>query len=573
MNKIIITLLLFLPLLGFSQNVSINESGTAANSNAILDVNADVNHDKGVLLPRLTTAERTALSLGTADAGLTVFDTDTKSYWWWDGSQWTQVGIDGRYWNLTGNSGTTAGTNFIGTTDAVDLVFKTNNTEYARITAGGKIGIGTTSPSYPLTVINGSDDYVGYFQSTETNSDNSAVYGICANSDYYGYGGYFQGGYIGVRGNVYPSGSNYYYGVVGIVSGGSGHNRGIYGYASNQGSYGVYGSVDETGSHGIYGVNSTTSTTYDYTTSAIYGSSTYDVNGVYNGTLYNATVQGWNSPPNNHDAIGVWGQCWPDDYWGYGGWFEGGYYGVKAVGQSGDYAKSLNDNFYSGGLLSIGQIGINSIGSEIGIASISKGIGLFVKNSNKGVAEYISGISIHKGANITLLNNEEGSENIPVYTVVSDNAKIQIYGQGQFNNGEGHVNFNENFSGIVSDEDPIIVIITPTSVDAVNLVVANTTKNGFDVISQDNTASGTFNWMAIGIIKEFKNINIDNEIINKEYEDNQISKLYPKSKGFTDINSNQFYRTLKTRTKTIDNNSNNLPERPDKKTNFEELKK
>lgn len=31
------------------------------------------------------------------------------------------------YWGLTGNAGTTAGTNFIGTTDAVDLVFKVNN--------------------------------------------------------------------------------------------------------------------------------------------------------------------------------------------------------------------------------------------------------------------------------------------------------------------------------------------------------------------------------------------------------------------------------------------------------------
>lgn len=37
-------------------------------------------------------------------------------------------------WGLTGNSGTTAGTNFIGTTDAIDLVFKVNNTISGRIT-------------------------------------------------------------------------------------------------------------------------------------------------------------------------------------------------------------------------------------------------------------------------------------------------------------------------------------------------------------------------------------------------------------------------------------------------------
>lgn len=37
------------------------------------------------------------------------------------------------YWGLTGNLGTSAGTNFVGTTDNQDLVFKTNNNESGRI--------------------------------------------------------------------------------------------------------------------------------------------------------------------------------------------------------------------------------------------------------------------------------------------------------------------------------------------------------------------------------------------------------------------------------------------------------
>ncbi len=40
-------------------------------------------------------------------------------------------------WNLVGNSGTTAGTNFIGTTDNKDFVFKTNNTEKGRVKSNG----------------------------------------------------------------------------------------------------------------------------------------------------------------------------------------------------------------------------------------------------------------------------------------------------------------------------------------------------------------------------------------------------------------------------------------------------
>jgi hypothetical protein len=45
-------------------------------------------------------------------------------------------------WSLTGNAGTTPGTNYIGTTDTQDLVLKTNNTSRVNITSGGVTTIG-----------------------------------------------------------------------------------------------------------------------------------------------------------------------------------------------------------------------------------------------------------------------------------------------------------------------------------------------------------------------------------------------------------------------------------------------
>ncbi|MBO9201397.1 MULTISPECIES: tail fiber domain-containing protein [Niastella] len=127
---------------GTAQSVAINTDGSTANASAILDVKSDT---KGLLIPRLTTVQRTAIT--SPATGLLVFDTDTNTFWFFDGTIWKKMDAAGNDWSITGNSGTTAATRFIGTTDAVDLVLKTNNTERMRwlYTANTKNIIATIS--------------------------------------------------------------------------------------------------------------------------------------------------------------------------------------------------------------------------------------------------------------------------------------------------------------------------------------------------------------------------------------------------------------------------------------------
>lgn len=66
------------------------------------------------------------------------------------------------YWGVKGNPGTNSSTNFLGTTDSNDLVFRTNNIERVRINGNGYVGIGLPSnsggygstPNYALDVVN-----------------------------------------------------------------------------------------------------------------------------------------------------------------------------------------------------------------------------------------------------------------------------------------------------------------------------------------------------------------------------------------------------------------------------------
>lgn len=136
-----------------SQNVGINATGSSPDATAGLDVNFT---NKGILIPRVAlTATNSAGPITTPTTSLLVYNTATAGsapnnvtpgYYFWTGTAWSRLsnGTQGG-WDVQGNSGLSATNNFIGTTDATDVVMKANNTERLRIqNASGHILIGNT---------------------------------------------------------------------------------------------------------------------------------------------------------------------------------------------------------------------------------------------------------------------------------------------------------------------------------------------------------------------------------------------------------------------------------------------
>ena len=162
---------------GLAQNVGINTSGLSPNTAALLDIDANPNFNKGLLIPRVTFSQRTGVNfnpLSAAAQGLTVYQTDAgglgEGFYYNTSTSttpaWSFLLNNNSGWSLTGNAATTpsssaigtaiaTGQNYIGTSDLKDFVIATNNLERLRINSAGNIGIGTLSPtSTALLTIN-----------------------------------------------------------------------------------------------------------------------------------------------------------------------------------------------------------------------------------------------------------------------------------------------------------------------------------------------------------------------------------------------------------------------------------
>ena len=88
--KIFIKIILIVLLINFSflsnAQIAINSDGTSPDASAMLDVTSTT---KGILIPRMTSSERTAIS--SPATGLLVYDTDENSFWYYANATWINL--------------------------------------------------------------------------------------------------------------------------------------------------------------------------------------------------------------------------------------------------------------------------------------------------------------------------------------------------------------------------------------------------------------------------------------------------------------------------------------------------
>lgn len=128
MNKLLLaSLSILFGSIYFSQNIGVNSTGATPDNSAMLDV---VSTSKGILIPRMSTAQRVAIS--SPATGLEVYDLTTSTFWYYNGTVWVEEEIGDDDWTVSG----------------VNM--------YSAVS--GNVGVGTTTPNAKFEVMGTSGD-------------------------------------------------------------------------------------------------------------------------------------------------------------------------------------------------------------------------------------------------------------------------------------------------------------------------------------------------------------------------------------------------------------------------------
>ncbi len=481
----------------FAQNIAINSTGAASVASAMLDITSTTS---GLLVPRMTAAQRAAIAAPATS--LLVYQTDAGTmgigFYFYNGAAWVPFGTNNGGWGLLGNTGTVSGTNFIGTTDAIDFTVRTTNIERMRVLAGGNVGVGTTVPRSQMH-IDGAAAATAFRITNSTTANAAATDGfkmeipaasssvVLSNQEnaniqfntnnafrtvIFNDGTYWHGGSAATAFDAAeidaPAGMLAGVGPIWGVSAGPAANGGGYGAAAT--NYGILGMVVGTRD-------------------------------------YSMAVQGQVGTGNRSAAIfGLAGNSVPWGALGYrqsgAGTYWGGYFTTTTTG-----AGFSPTNATSGMGVGIYSDFTGSIvrGEVIGQVTIGE---LF--------AAYNIGNEFTAGYKADVVTN--GDVKTVAFSNTSTELKVYADGSSQLVNGSVFVSFDESFKKLSSQTLPTVTV-SPMG-ECKGLYVSSVETNGFWVKELNSGASNvSISWIAIA--KRVDNVaEIPSDILNKDFETN-----------------------------------------------------
>jgi len=544
----------------YSQNVRIGATSASPNAASMLEVDGVTGVGtayKGLLIPRMTYAQRTSLvTLAAAAQGLLVYQTDVSGTYlegfYYNTSttttpNWVYMGSTAG-WGITGNSNVTAASNFIGTTISQDFIVKTNGSastnERMRVASGGNIivnntGIGTNT-----------DDIFSVYGNGSTNGSTSAInsLGLVAIAGYTGanagVGVYGENrgtgvGVMGVDTGSTLTGSNSAYAVLGYnttvpnsanststsvgamgwvasnVTAGEARGvqgavysttgKGVIGFAlATTGTpVGVQGQSDAVNGSGVSGFSSTTTSSSPNLPTGVYGQSA---------SIRGVGVTGYNT--NTSGGAGVSGagvnQGTTLPVAGCGGSFTGKALGAlvyaTSTSGSGGTGLAVANNGYAltyvtstgsaivGNSDYIGVAGYSNLGGSAGGYFDSPGGYAYVGAYSGGLSYKILG----SGSVSTIVNNTKG-ERVALVAPEAPEALFMDFGKATLMNGTVHISLDPDLALniVVNNNHPLRVVLTPEG-NCNQLYYSNTSNDGFDVTESNNGNSNTsFTWMVI----------------------------------------------------------------------------
>jgi len=347
-------------------------------------------------------------------------------------------------WMILGNAGTAAATNFLGTTDAVDLVVRTNNVEQMRVLSTGNVGIGLVAPLAKLHV--------------------QVTAGIAVRGTNTGFGS----GYLGYSGSISLGTFGTTPGaVVYSEEGTATANPSLIAVTRNPASYAAAIGYSDVWIGGYFGTDNPSTT---FNPPALYGQLNALTN--FGSLIFQNAVTGYMNrgtiAGNAAYSVGVSGIANSQNQDGFG-IMGRTYCNNVATISAGGYFES---NTYGGGNNAFAYVANNGLNRKIaGSGSVSE----IIPTPNHG--------------RIILTCPES-----PEYW-------YQDYGTVQMNNGQAHVDLDPILADIifVNTDNPIRVFCTPVDMPNFNgITIMNRTSTGFDILELNGgTHSGTLEYQLV----------------------------------------------------------------------------